>query len=42
MPEEADVKSMLAQRKNVYDDDEFDVFSKDNNIDMTKVHQGKK
>ena len=32
--------SILAQRRNIYDGDEFDVFSR--KIDSTKVHQGKK
>ncbi len=33
--------SVLAQRRNVFDDDEFDVFSKDK-VDLTRIHQGKK
>lgn len=33
--------SALTYRKNVYDDDEFDVFHRDD-VDTSKIHQGKK
>lgn len=33
--------SELSSRKNVYDDDDFDVFSKEN-VDLTKIYMGKK
>ncbi|XP_077985044.1 activating signal cointegrator 1 complex subunit 2-like isoform X2 [Glandiceps talaboti] len=34
-------KSMLSERQNIYDNDEFDVFRRDQ-IDTSKIHQGKK
>ncbi|CAF1019251.1 unnamed protein product [Rotaria sordida] len=33
--------SILEQRSNIYDNDEFDIFNRDN-IDLTKIHRGKK
>lgn len=33
--------SLLGQRLNIYDNDEFDVFNQ-NNIDLTRIHRGKK
>ena len=40
-PEEESLKSMLAHRHNIYDGDEFDVFS-GANVDLSRVHVGKK
>ena len=34
--------SLLEERLNVYDNDEFDVFSKDVNVDLSRVHFGKR
>lgn len=34
-------ESELSSRKNIYDNDEFDVFAK-NKIDLSKVYLGKK
>ena len=36
-----DQTTALTYRKNVYDDDEFDVFHRDN-VDTSKIHRGKK
>ncbi|CAF2450778.1 unnamed protein product [Rotaria sp. Silwood2] len=33
--------SILGQRSNIYDNDEFDIFNRDN-IDLTRIHRGKK
>ncbi len=33
--------SLLEQRSNIYNHDEFDIFNKDN-IDLTRIHRGKK
>ncbi len=33
--------SLLEQRLNIYDNDEFDVFNQDN-IDLSRIHRGKK
>ncbi|CAF1362820.1 unnamed protein product [Rotaria magnacalcarata] len=33
--------SMLEQRSNIYDNDEFDIFNRDN-FDITRIHRGKK
>ena len=33
--------SVLSYRKNVYDDDEFDIFHRDD-IDTSRIHKGKK
>ena len=32
---------LLNERKNIFDNDEFDVFNK-NQVDMSKIHMGKK
>ena len=37
---EEEDKSLALQRRNIYDNDEFDVFRADN-VDMSKIHQGK-
>ena len=33
--------SVLQQRSNIYDNDEFDVFNQ-NNVDLSRIHRGKK
>ncbi|KAI8927272.1 hypothetical protein BC831DRAFT_452883 [Entophlyctis helioformis] len=40
-PVERDVDDLLANRRNVYDGDELDVFSRGNTVDRTKITQGK-
>ncbi|XP_064394350.1 activating signal cointegrator 1 complex subunit 2-like isoform X2 [Halichondria panicea] len=41
-PDESTATSVLDDRLNVYDDDEFDVFNKDVSVDMSRVHFGKR
>lgn len=41
MPKAAPPEDLLSQRANVYDNDEFDVFSKDK-VDTSKVQKGKR
>ncbi len=41
-PEESAATSLLEDRINVYDDDEFDVFNKDVSVDLSRVHFGKR
>ncbi len=41
-PEESATTSLLEDRMNVYDDDEFDVFNKDVSVDLSRVHFGKR
>ena len=38
--EEPEIPSLLDQRSNIYDNDEFDVFRR-KDVDLTKVHIGK-
>jgi hypothetical protein len=33
--------SLLGQRLNIYDNDEFDIFNQDN-VDLSRIHRGKK
>ncbi len=33
--------SLVEQRSNIYDNDEFDLFNRDN-VDLTRIHRGKK
>lgn len=37
-----DPKNLISARHSVYDKDEFDVFTQGRNLDLSKVHKGKK
>lgn len=40
LEDDAEDTSLVAQRKNIFDDDEFDVFSRDT-VDLSRIHKGK-
>ena len=42
LPSSSKSNDFLHERKNIFDNDEFDVFAKGSKIDKSKIHYGKK